>query len=81
MDEIWITSHHYNEKDDSLFNCPCKTIKKCQKVSKNYFNSTVIHEMTECEEMKKGKSYWKSHQISLEKEKQAGLISDPFDDT
>jgi len=80
LDEIWITSHHYNESNSSLFNCPCTTLKKRQKVSKNYFESTAIHEIAECEEMKKGKPYWKSHQIALAKERQAGLLSNPFND-
>ena len=80
LDEIWIDSHHYNEKKDSLFNCPCKTLKKCQKVSKNYFGSTAIHEITEIEEMKKGMPYWKAHQIALKKEKEIKLIKDPFND-
>ena len=30
--------------------------------------------------MKRGKSYWESHNIALEKEKQIGLLSDPFND-
>lgn len=80
LDEIWITSHHYNKGKDKLFNCLCKTKSKDQKVSNNYFESTIIHEIVECEEMKKGKSYWKSHLIALEKEKEAGLLSDPFND-
>lgn len=80
MDEIWVASHHYNEKNDPLFYCPCKTAKKDQKCSKNYFDSTAIHEITECEEMKKGKSYWIGHKIALKKEKEIGLLPDPFDD-
>jgi len=80
LNEIWIASHHYNKGEDSLFNCHCKTRKKGQKVSKKYFNSTVIHEITECKKMEKGKSYWESHQIALKKEKQAGLLINPFYD-
>ena len=80
LDEIWVTSHHYNEKSDELFNCICKTKAKGQKVSENYFESTVIHEIVECEEMKKGKSYWKSHLIALENEKKVGLLLDPYSD-
>jgi len=79
-DEIWVTSHHYNKGNDSLFNCCCKTRKKGQKISKKFFESTFIHEIKEYEEMKKGKSYWKSHNLALEKERQIGLLVDPFCD-
>lgn len=79
-DKIWVTSHHYNAKKDYLFYCPCKTSRKNQKVSKNYFDSSALHEITECAEMKKGKTYRHSHQIALAKEKEAGLLVDPFND-
>ena len=81
LDEIWTSSHHYDDENNELFSCLCKTKKKGQECSKNYFDSTVIHEITECEEMKKRKSFWESHHIALEKEKQVGLLSDPFNDT
>ncbi|MEK6863480.1 MAG: hypothetical protein AABW53_02170 [Nanoarchaeota archaeon] len=80
LDEIWVSSHHYNEGRNDVSDCSCKTNRKGQKVSKNYFDSTVIHEITECEEMKKGRNYWGSHQIALKKERTAGLLRDPFDD-
>lgn len=80
MGEIWITSYHYNEEKDKLFRCPCKTKKKNQKCSKHYFDSTVLHEITECNEMKKGKNYWVSHQIALQAERRSHLLRDPFDD-
>lgn len=79
-DEIWVSSHHFNEGRNYVSNCPCKTQKKGQKISQNYFKSTVIHEITECEEMKKGRNYWGSHQIALKKEREIGLLPDPFDD-
>jgi hypothetical protein len=40
----------------------------------------MIHEITECEEMKRGDHYWRSHNLALEKEKDVGLIRDPFND-
>jgi len=65
-DEIWISSHHYIGCDCNLGN---------EKISKNYFISCVIHEITEHELMKnKNISYWKAHQMALEKERQLGLI-------
>ena len=78
--EIWISSRHYNSEKNDDFNCPCETHVINQKVSKNYFDSSVLHEITENLEMRKGKKYWPSHQIALEKERQAGLITDPFSD-
>ena len=81
INEIWISSHHYHESDQSsLFNCGCSTKTKNQKCSEAYFESTMLHEITECEEMKKGKSYWEGHNLALEAEKKAGLIPDPFSD-
>ncbi len=71
--EIWIATHHYSGSD---FNsCGCDNLKKQnQPVSQSYFDSTTIHEITECVEMKKGKSYWESHHIALDKEREVGLL-------
>ena len=80
LDEIWISSHHYKEGRNYVSDCPCKIRKKGLKVSRNFFRSTVLHEITECEEMKKGRNYWKSHHKALEKEKESGLLPHPFDD-
>ena len=65
-DEIWISTHHHAN---------CK--QKFQKVSKEFFESAVIHEIEEYHQMKKGLPYWKAHQLALEKEKEAGLLKDP----
>ncbi|MFH1403521.1 MAG: hypothetical protein ABIH11_04550 [Candidatus Altiarchaeota archaeon] len=80
VDEIWVSSHHYYEGENTLAHCVCRVRKKGMRVSKNYFESTVIHEITEIEEMKKGKSYQQAHRIALRKEEEIGLISDPFSD-
>ena len=70
-DEIWIDTHHFD-------GCDCENlVKKVQKVSKKYFDSTVIHEITEFKEMKKGSIYWKAHQISLQKEIKIGILKNP----
>ena len=81
VDEIWISSRHYHELDSEISRCVCRVKKKGQKVTRNYFESTVLHEVTECEQMKRGKKYWEAHQIALKAEKDAGLLKDPFDDT
>ena len=78
--EIWIASHHNNKNTCKELTCICKTRTKWQKVSKNYFDSTTIHEITENKEMKKWKSYRESHNIALEKERQIGLLLDPYTD-
>ena len=75
-DEIWISTHHYNETP--LNKCGCRVSKKNQKVSKKYFDSTILHEITEFKEMRKGKTYWKAHQIALREEIRAGLLKDPY---
>ncbi len=80
LHEIWIASHHNNATRDSIFSCGCTTNTVNQRVTKDYFDSTTIHEITECEEMKKGKSYWVSHHIALDAERKSGLLPDPFDD-
>jgi hypothetical protein len=75
-DEIWIATHHYHENKWS--HCDCNNVKKNQIVSKNYFNSTTIHEITEFYEMKKGKSFWHAHNLALKKEIEIKLLPDPF---
>lgn len=77
-DEIWITTHHFHENKWS--ECGCKNIKANQLVSKEYFDSCVIHEIMEFKEMTKGKPYWTAHNIALDKEREAGLLPDPNTD-
>jgi len=80
LDEIWISLNHPHEGNSEFGNCNCKLNTKGQKLSKNYFESTIIHEITECENMKKGKSFWESHNLALEKEREINLLSDPYND-
>ena len=75
LDEIWITTHHQNE--NKWNSCECKNVRKDKKISQNYFNSCAIHEITEFQEMKKGKTFWTAHQIALKKEKETGFLPDP----
>jgi hypothetical protein len=80
LNEIWVATHHVNEGISPISQCRCKLKKRGQKLSKNYSASTVIHEIAECEAMKKGKTFFKSHQIALEAEKKAGLVPDSYTD-
>jgi len=70
VNEIWIATHHPK-------NCGCNDIKKGQKLSQKYFDSTVIHEITELKEMKRGLIFWKAHQVALQKEKETGILGNP----
>jgi len=47
-------------------------------MSSPYFESTVAHEIKEFQEMRKGASYWKGHQLALQKERELGILPDPF---
>lgn len=77
--EVWISSHHPMGMTPAM-HCGCVLKKRGQPASRNYFESTVLHEIAECEHMKKGKSYWSAHQHALEVEKKAGLLADPYRD-
>jgi hypothetical protein len=70
LDEIWIATHHFGD-------CGCSNVKKDKKVSQQYFDSTTIHEITEFKLMEKGKKYWEAHQLSLQKEIDAGILKNP----
>lgn len=70
LDEIWVATHHFE-------GCECRNVRNGQKASQQYFDSTSLHEIAEFEEMKKGMLYWKSHQIALQKEIEAGFLKDP----
>ncbi len=78
-DEIWTSTHHYHES--KFTRCGCTVSNKGQKASERYFDSTTIHEITEFKEMRKGKPYWRAHQIALQKEIEAGLLKTPYTDT
>lgn len=80
LNEIWVATHHINEGTSPISRCICKLKKRGQKFSKNYSDSTVLHEIAECEAMKRGKTFFESHQIGLLKEKEAGLIPDSYAD-
>jgi hypothetical protein len=60
--EIWFaTTHHH---------CKCK-VKPNAPISQGYFDSGILHEITECKEMAKGTKYWAAHNIALEAERRA----------
>ncbi|MBU2560816.1 MAG: hypothetical protein KKD17_00825 [Nanoarchaeota archaeon] len=75
LDEIWVSTHHY--RDSRFVSCRCRNVRKDLKMSKPYFDSTVIHEMTEFKRMAKGMGYWGAHQIALQKERDICLLDDP----
>jgi frataxin-like iron-binding protein CyaY len=70
LDEIWISTHHYN--------CKCKKVSKDKNVSKRYFESTLIHELVEVKLMKKGMNYWQAHNVALQKELSLELLPNPY---
>lgn len=78
LDEIWIARRHYWENPWSF--CDCKGVKDRQPVSRNWFDSCVLHEIDEFRTMKKSSPYWPAHRQALKKEKRWGLIKDPFSD-
>jgi hypothetical protein len=80
VDEIWISIHHYHEGKSRLVRCGCKRDSKTQKVSDNFFESSVIHELFELKHMKMGKKYRVAHDMANKKEIEIGLIVDPYDD-
>lgn len=73
LNEIWIATHRVPHFEEYY---PL-TKKRPVKFSQQYFDSAVIHEITEFKEMKKGVTYWKAHQVALKKEKEVGLVDDP----
>jgi len=78
--EIWISTHHYCEGNLRSEECGCTTRYKNQRVSREYFDSTAIHEIEEFMKMMAGKRYWQAHQIALQKEREAGLLKDILGD-
>lgn len=83
LNEIWISARHNKESDWSA--CVCrnlknKPIKDGVKVSEDYFNSTVIHEISEFNDMKKGMEYWPAHQRADQKERELKLLKSPTTD-
>jgi len=70
LNEIWIDIYHSE-------GCECENVRNLQKVSKAFFESTLLHELVELKKMRKGMIYWKAHQIALNKEIESGLLEDP----
>jgi len=69
--EIWVDSHHQA-------NCGCKNVRSDRKMSVRYRDSTILHEITEFYEMKKGLDYWPAHSIALDTERVEGILRDPY---
>ncbi len=68
--EIWVSTHH--PKD-----CICKNVRQDRRLSENYFNSTVRHEISEFWKMARGMPFLKAHQEALQEEIAAGY-PDPY---
>ena len=71
LDEIWVSYNHHHS-------CKCKNIRDDNAVSERYFEATVRHELLELSLMKQGMEYWQAHNQALEKEKEWGLLEDPY---
>ena len=71
LDEIWVSTHHYE-------GCPCKNIRPDRKTSKKYFESTIIHEIIEFKAMELGASYRAAHKVAQLGEDIFGILKDPY---
>lgn len=80
MNEIWVGTHHFHEGSSCNSKCGCKLKKKNQPLSKEFFESTIIHEIFEFKKMKKGASYWQAHNLALKEEIKIGLLKNPYAD-
>jgi len=74
LDEIWVATHHFE-------NCGCITRSATQKCSSEYFESTLLHEIVECEAMSRGATFWEAHNIAIQREEEVGLLEDLLDDS
>lgn len=70
-DEVWVGTTHPAD-------CDCQGVNEAREISDRYFESTVLHEVTELNLMKDGMIYWHAHHLSLEKEKEANLLPDGY---
>lgn len=70
LNEIWVSRYHAY--------CDCKNITEGQLCSRNFLESTALHEITEREEMEKGVPFVEAHQIALRAEEKAGFLTDPY---
>ncbi|MBS3139568.1 hypothetical protein J4479_01050 [Candidatus Woesearchaeota archaeon] len=71
LDEIWVSYNHHSS-------CKCKKIRKDNLVSERYFESSLRHELMELALMKRGLDYWAAHNQTLDKEREWGLLEDPY---
>lgn len=70
-EEIWVDVKHYS-------NCDCKKVAQKRLISQRYFESTVVHEITEWKKMKTGISFWKAHHIGLQAENNLKLLLNQY---
>lgn len=69
--EIWVSTHHFR-------GCGCRKRSVRQAMSQNAFDSTTIHEITEFQAMQRGARYWRAHHLALKKEREVGLLRNPY---
>lgn len=69
--EIWVATHHFKK-------CGCRRVRRDLKTSQRFFNSTVLHEIIEFQKMKKGATFWKAHQMALQRETKAAILKNPY---
>jgi len=67
LNEIWVDTDHYR---NLKYDCGCSNRYKGGKISENFFEEVVKHEIAEFKEMENGKPFWRAHQIALKKEKE-----------
>jgi hypothetical protein len=70
MDEIWVSKCHMN--------CDCVNSYPGKPMSEKFMDSTILHEIKENIEMRKGENFWIAHNKALDEERKAGLISTPY---
>ena len=70
MDEIWVSKCHLS--------CECKNAYSGSPMSPKFRDSTILHEIKENKEMKKGEDFWVAHNMALEEEIKAALITTPY---
>ncbi len=69
LEEIWVSTHHHADEPSGPFgSCSCADAKN-EAVSESFFESVVTHELTELNEMEKGRMYWDAHTTALEEER------------
>jgi hypothetical protein len=73
MDEIWIGKQHFKD-------CKCTDTTPGRLVTREWFESCVLHEIAEFRQMNQGDNYWEAHEDAMHLEENLGLLEDPYGD-